>query len=153
MIKYKCHRLAWFYHYGEWPKLNIDHINRIKTDNRISNLRQCANGQNLQNCVKTKNKTGVMGVTHIESTGRYSCGITANGERICLGTYDTLEEARDVYIAAKKKLHPFYEHQEYVKSPDDERRVAYVGVTRAKDKLTVVQPSSKLYFDYYLESQ
>lgn len=44
-------------------------------------------------------------------------------------------------------------HQEYVKSPDDERRVAYVGVTRAKDKLTIVQPSSKLYFDFYSESQ
>lgn len=47
----------------------------------------------------------------------------------------------------------FRSHQEYVKSPDDERRVAYVGVTRAKDKLTIVQPSSKLYFDFYSESQ
>lgn len=41
----------------------------------------------------------------------------------------------------------------FIKEPDDERRVAYVGVTRAKDKLTIVQPSSKLYFDYYSESQ
>lgn len=44
-------------------------------------------------------------------------------------------------------------HQEYVKSPDDERRVAYVGVTRVKDKLTIVQPSSKLYFDFWSESR
>lgn len=44
-------------------------------------------------------------------------------------------------------------HQEYVKSPDDERRVAYVGMTRAKEKLTIVQPSSKLFFDYWSESQ
>lgn len=44
-------------------------------------------------------------------------------------------------------------HNEYIKEPDNERRVAYVAVTRAKEKLTIVQPQSKLYFDYYGESQ
>jgi superfamily I DNA/RNA helicase len=44
-------------------------------------------------------------------------------------------------------------HQEYVKQPDNERRVAYVGVTRAKEKLSIVLPQSKLFFDFYGESQ
>ena len=36
---YKVHRLAWFLYYGEFPKNDIDHINGIRTDNRIENLR------------------------------------------------------------------------------------------------------------------
>lgn len=42
-------------------------------------------------------------------------------------------------------------HQEYEKQPDNERRVAYVAVTRAKEKLSIIQPQSKLYFDYFAE--
>ena len=42
-------------------------------------------------------------------------------------------------------------YDEGVKSPDDERRVAYVGATRAKNKLSIIQPQSKYYFDYYNE--
>lgn len=41
--------------------------------------------------------------------------------------------------------------QEYEKQPDNERRVAYVGVTRAKEKLSIIQPQSKLFFDYFQE--
>src|SRR4030095_4704758 len=40
--QYYGHRLAWLYVYGCWPKRPkaIDHKNRIKTDNRIANLRE-----------------------------------------------------------------------------------------------------------------
>lgn len=37
--KYWLHRLAWFYVHGEWPPGEIDHINMVALDNRISNLR------------------------------------------------------------------------------------------------------------------
>jgi DNA helicase-2/ATP-dependent DNA helicase PcrA len=42
-------------------------------------------------------------------------------------------------------------YREYEKTPDDERRVAYVGATRAKEKLSIIQPQSKYSFDYYNE--
>jgi len=42
-------------------------------------------------------------------------------------------------------------YQEWEKYPDDERRVAYVGATRARDKLTIIQPQTKLFFDYFRE--
>lgn len=42
-------------------------------------------------------------------------------------------------------------YREYEKSPDDERRVAYVGATRAKEKLSIILPQSKYAFDYYNE--
>lgn len=45
----------------------------------------------------------------------------------------------------------FKSHQEYEKEPDNERRVAYVAVTRARNRLTIVQPQTKLYFDYFRE--
>lgn len=44
-------------------------------------------------------------------------------------------------------------YMEYEKSPDDERRVAYVAVTRAKQKLTIVDASGKFYFPYYSEGE
>ena len=41
-----AHRLAWRLHYGEWPLFLIDHENRIKSDNRIGNLRPATKSQN-----------------------------------------------------------------------------------------------------------
>jgi hypothetical protein len=46
---YKSHRLAWMYVYGKWPEIEIDHINRIKTDNRICNLRDVTRSINNLN--------------------------------------------------------------------------------------------------------
>ena len=35
---YHLHRLVWFYSTGAWPIGVIDHVNRDRADNRISNL-------------------------------------------------------------------------------------------------------------------
>lgn len=48
-VSYKAHRLAWLYHYGEWPKNTIDHINGDRTDNRIANLRDVPHALNQLN--------------------------------------------------------------------------------------------------------
>jgi hypothetical protein len=61
---YAAHRLAWFYVFGEWPKQNIDHINGIKTDSRIANLRDVSVSVNAQNQRRPMrhNKSGLLGV-------------------------------------------------------------------------------------------
>ena len=43
--RYRAHRLAWLYVYGTWPKHDIDHINRNRSDNRICNLRDVTRQQ------------------------------------------------------------------------------------------------------------
>lgn len=102
---YRLNRLAWFYVYGVWPNIS-DHKNGIRTDNSIDNLRDLsvqANTQNQRKATKT-NKSGLLGVTLLPH-GRYRAQITVNKKNICLGVYGTPEEAHQVYVEAKRKLH------------------------------------------------
>ena len=58
-----AHRLAWLYIYGEEPNV-IDHINRIRNDNSITNLRNVDCAINSKNMKQNKNnKTGIVGVS------------------------------------------------------------------------------------------
>ena len=62
-VKYRAHRLAWLYVHGKFPDNQIDHINRVKTDNRIENLRdvtQSVNGRNRN--LPSNNTSGHIGV-------------------------------------------------------------------------------------------
>ena len=60
---YREHRLIWMYVYGEMPNGMLDHINRIKSDNRIENLRIVSFSENRQNIGKlSNNKSGFKGV-------------------------------------------------------------------------------------------
>lgn len=101
----RLHRLAWFYVHGEWPDL-IDHINGIKSDNRISNLRKADRFLNMQNIAKPSknNKLGIQGV-HLNRSGKYEAKIYAFGKNHQLGRFEKLEDAALAYQEAKKKVH------------------------------------------------
>jgi len=107
--KHKAHRLAWLHYYGTWPPALLDHRNEIRVDNWISNLREGTVTQNQQNrsraCID--NRSGFMGVS---SNGKgWRARIVVDGKARHLGTYSTPEEAHHVYLAAKRKLHPFWQ--------------------------------------------
>lgn len=107
---YKAHRLAWLYIYGNWPSDQIDHINGVKSDNRISNLRDVSNSENQQNTLKAyKNcKAGIRGVHFDERKGRvkrYDAHITVEKKKVFLGSYMTANEAHSAYLDAKRKYH------------------------------------------------
>ena len=66
--QYKAHRLVYLWHHGRFPSEEIDHINRIRDDNRIENLRESTRKQNVRNTKRKPNKdTGVVGV-HVDRT-------------------------------------------------------------------------------------
>jgi hypothetical protein len=59
-----AHRLVWLMEHGEWPRDHIDHINRNKMDNRIGNLRDATQSQNMRNAsLPSNNKSGIAGVS------------------------------------------------------------------------------------------
>ena len=101
---YYTHRLAWFYVYGEWPKV-IDHIDGDKTNNRIENLRSVSQKCNVENVLKTRkhNKSGILGA--VKSKYGFYARLTSQGKQIYLGHYKTAEEAHNVYLKAKRQLH------------------------------------------------
>src|SRR5215468_6803827 len=69
---YSAHRLAWFYVYGVWPEHDIDHMNGVRGDNRLVNLREATHIQNCRNSRTCRpNKNGFRGVKQTESGYRY----------------------------------------------------------------------------------
>lgn len=103
--RYLAHRLAWFLYYGVWPEKQIDHINGIRSDNRIVNLRDVSPVVNCQNLRKPtiRNKSGYLGV--MPSGDRWMAQIRINGNRTHLGRFKTPEEAHAAYLEAKRRFH------------------------------------------------
>ncbi len=102
---YLAHRLAWLYIRGEWPKDQIDHINRNRSDNRIANLREVTNKQNGQNASKSRSNTsGYPGIYWYKPYSKWRARITHNYKDIHLGYFSILEDA----IAARKAAEKLY---------------------------------------------
>ena len=99
------HRLVYKFHNPDWDIFDssrdncIDHINGIRDDNRIENLRLVTNHQNQHNRTKAK------GYSIITRTGKYGAKIGLNNKTIHIGTYKTEDEAHQAYLEAKKKYH------------------------------------------------
>lgn len=103
---YKCHRLAWLYMTGSWPKSQIDHMNGQRSDNRFKNLRDVGQTQNIENQRKAqiRNKsTGVLGT--FRNGNGFAARISHGNSKTYLGTFKTLDEAQAAYLAAKRLLH------------------------------------------------
>lgn len=105
--QFLAHRLAWFFHYGEWPIHQIDHINGVRNDNRISNLRDVSSAVNHQNrrFASRMSKTGLLGVGYDKRRSLYYSKITINKKSIWLGYFKTCHEAHSAYVEHKRELH------------------------------------------------
>ena len=85
---YKSHRLCWLIYYKEYPNDQIDHINRIRTDNRIENLRDVSCQQNHHNRSDNVDYIGVY-----ERAGKFRAAKYIKGKLRHFGTYKTPQEA------------------------------------------------------------
>jgi hypothetical protein len=93
------HRLIWKLFHGEDPgEMLVDHVNRNRTDNRISNLRLLSAQNNLFN-MEAK------GYSYDKTRGKYLACITRDYKFINLGYYDCPLLARLAYEDAKSELH------------------------------------------------
>lgn len=104
-VQYLAHRLAWAYVTGQWPDKHVDHINRIRTDNRFENLRLVSRANNSLNTTSLwGNKSGFRGVSFHKLCGLFQARISHNRKQYTLGYFKTAEEASEAYEAAKKKI-------------------------------------------------
>jgi len=104
-----AHRAAWAIHYGYWPDGEVDHLNHVRTDNRIENLRVVKRFQNAKNLKKSKrNVSGVTGVFAHTQTAQWQAQIRVNGKSIHLGSFMFFDDA----VAARKKAENEYEFHE-----------------------------------------
>lgn len=104
-----AHRLAWLYVNGSFPKNEIDHINRIRSDNRIANLRPASNLENAQNRSRSSNNTsGRSDVTWNKKTKKWRARLTVGYKRMHLGYFESLDDAFSARAQAKMKYHTFH---------------------------------------------
>ena len=109
---YKLSRLAWLYMTSEWPRDEIDHINRDPTDDRFCNLREATNRQNQAN--KLMRRDGGSGFKCVSrhapkgSRVKWQAYIGLNRKRHSLGYFDTPGSAALAStIAAEKHFGEF----------------------------------------------
>lgn len=106
---YKAHRLAWLYTNGEFPEDAIDHINGVRDDNRLVNLRAVTTRENQQNQKKfIHNTSGTTGVHWHKGAQKWVARIFTNGKRIHLGSFEALALAIEARKAADRlyNFHP-----------------------------------------------
>ena len=99
-VRYQAHRLAWLIHSGTFPQGQIDHINGVKTDNRLSNIRDVSHRENTQNrAIHRKGK--LTGATLDKRGNRRKCWISqakVNRKTVFIGMFFTKEEAHEAYM-------------------------------------------------------
>lgn len=107
---YKAHRLAWYYETGEMPEDCIDHINRIRKDNKFCNLRLATKKQNMENTkVRKDSVSGYRGVSFKKKINAWIGYVSHNKKQHYLGKFETKELASLAVEAKRLELFTHYQ--------------------------------------------
>jgi hypothetical protein len=102
------HQVVFCMHHGYIPDC-IDHINGMKDDNRIENLRAVTKQQNSYNGkIRTHNTSGFKNVSWNKRLEKWGVSITVNYKRKFVGLFEDLELAQLVAMEARNKYHGVY---------------------------------------------
>ena len=104
---YKVHSLVAICFLNHTPdgshNVVIDHINEIKTDNRLENLRLIGHRENVSRSMKNNTSTYV-GVSWSKNAKKWISQITIEGKTKYLGLFDNEEDANKKYLETLKDL-------------------------------------------------
>lgn len=103
------HVVAWSIYNGYVPSCEIDHLNGIRTDNRICNLREATDKQQGMNRgISSRNTSGVKGISFQKGLNKWRPRIQVNGKSLSLGCFDSFDEAVAARKAAEAKYYGEY---------------------------------------------
>jgi len=102
----KCHRVIWMIENGTIPDgLEIDHINRVRSDNSFSNLRLVTRSQNgFNKKISKSNTSGFTGVRWSKNEKKWKAQIRVNGKSRHLGYYNSIHDAKAAYDSEFHKV-------------------------------------------------
>lgn len=107
-VTYAEHRLAWFYVHGWWPAADLDHINRVRDDNRLANLRPATRSENCQNQpIRSTNRSGVTGVYYHSCARKWVASINIDKKQRHLGVFNTAEQAAAARKSAEQQYYAY----------------------------------------------
>lgn len=107
---YRVHRIIWCIVHGEWPPEDIDHINGIRDDNRLINLRAVSHAENQKNQkMQANNTSGVTGLHWLKQNQKWMAYIKVNGKQKHLGHFTDKAAAISARNAAEIE-HGFHDN-------------------------------------------
>ena len=102
---YLAHRLAWLFKYGYFPEHGLDHRDRNKEHNWITNLREASRSCNTRNTGNFSNNTsGVKGISFHKVNNKWISGIATNNKNKYICSNTDLTEAVAHRLAAEQCL-------------------------------------------------
>ena len=109
---YLEHRVVWRIVNGAWPAGELDHINGVRDDNRLENLRDSTRQQNMFNRKATKGSTSkYKGVSWKSKNSKWVAQCCISGKVKYLGLYKTEQEAAKAYENYVKDYHGDYRYK------------------------------------------
>lgn len=102
--RYLAHRLAWLMTHGEWPRGQIDHINGVRDDNRIANLRDVSAFVNQQNRHRAQGSNRFPWVHWKRSENRWRGCFRVNGRDVTVGHFRDPEAAYAAVLMKRRQM-------------------------------------------------